>query len=137
MHGRKNSFSVKVLLDGGSGIIAVSELIATRMGHFYGQSVTRLSQASTVRGADGATTTIKEITQAVHSGYGPVVLRNKVLAVIPGTDDVLIVGFKTLRDDLNIDVKQSFEDAATKQVELRISGLEQEPTSLRQVCESA
>ncbi|CAM9644548.1 unnamed protein product, partial [Discosporangium mesarthrocarpum] len=100
----KTPFSVKVLLDG-SGITAVSELTAARMGHFYGQRVTRPSQeAFTVRVADGATTTIKEITYpvhlAIHSGFGPVVLRNKVLAVIPGIDDVLIIGSKTLRDDL-------------------------------------
>ncbi|CAM9542763.1 unnamed protein product [Choristocarpus tenellus] len=136
MHG-KLPFSMKALMDPESGITGISESLVKKMQQYFGGVVLMkpLHQPFPVKIANDFSETIGSVTRplnaALHSDYGPVVVRNLVLAVISGNVDVNIVDSKTLRDVLGFDIKRSFEEVAQRKTELHITDLEQDITSMR------
>ncbi|CAM9863223.1 unnamed protein product [Choristocarpus tenellus] len=135
MHGEL-PFSMKALMDPGSGITSISESLVKKMQQrFDGAALKKpLHQPYPIKIANGLSESIGNVTRplnvVLHSGYGPIVVRTLVLALTPGNDDVLIVVSKTLRDVLGFDTKQSFEEATQRKTELHIAGLEQDITSM-------
>ena len=119
--------TVKTLLDPGSGIAAISEKLVHSLQDKYRDSNIMLSSSGRqyVRVADGRNRLIDcktcPLHVRLHSAWGPVTLRNKIFAVMPGNDEVVIIGSKTLRDDLGIDVKQNFDETARMQAQLVVN----------------
>ena len=101
-HGRR-AMEINAVLDSGAGITCISEKLATRLSqHFARMQVAfpfHRGHYATV--ADGRKVAMIERTGraqvTLNAARAPVVI-GLVLAVIPGDDDVLIVGNKTTTD---------------------------------------
>ena len=87
--------------------------------------VEAMQQEHNLRVVDGRELFVTEKTcqvdVAVHTGWGPKVVRSQRFAVIPGTDDVLIIGSPMLKR-LGIDVYRDMEENARKDLEVHIEG---------------
>ena len=112
-----DSMTVGTVLDSGLGITCLSERLAQQMEqNFQGERLVhpRVKEMS-VQLAEGQTVVVMNQTRTLHvaigTPWGPVVI-SFAFAVIPGTDSVLILGSKTLREKMGIDVMASLKSKA-------------------------
>ena len=107
-------FWVETVLDSRSGITCMHEKLAWRLeAHFSDDRLAYSFPISySIRVADGRKVAMTQQTQRlyglVHTTWGSVV-KGVGFAVIPGTDDVLVLGVKTLHDESTIGVMQSLQ----------------------------
>ena len=112
-----DSMTVGTVLDSGSGITCLSERLAQQMEeHFRGERLVHpCVNEMSVQLANGTKVVVRNQTRtlqvAIGTPWGPGVMFT-AFAVIPGTDSVLIVGSKTLREKLGIDVMASLKGKA-------------------------
>ena len=109
--------TVKTVLDSGSGMTCISSRTAERLKeHFGGEYVVcDFDCGVKARVSDGRVIPIGERTVSVRvtlmTPWAPVIF-DVTLAIVPGDDDVLIIGSKTLRERLGIDVMEGLRKAA-------------------------
>ena len=107
-----DAMTVGAVLHSRSGITCLSERLAQKIEkHFGGQRLVHpCVKEMYVQLANGQKIVVKNLTRtlrvAIGTPWGPVVI-SSAFAVIPGTDSVLILGSKTLREKLRIDVMVS------------------------------
>ena len=112
-----DSMTVGTVLDSESGITCLSERLARQMEqHFRGERLVHpCVKEMSVQLANGQKVVVRNQTRtlqvAIGTPWDPVVI-STVFAVIPGTDSVLILGSKTLREKLVIDVMASLKSKA-------------------------
>ena len=112
-----DSMTLGIVLDSGSGITCLSERLAQQMEqHFRGERLVHpYVKEMYVQLANGQKVVVRNqirtLQVAIGTPWGPVVI-STVFAVIPGTDSVLILGSKTLREKLGIDVMASLKGKA-------------------------
>ena len=112
-----DSIMVGTVLDSGSGITCLSEQLSQQMEqHFRGERLVHpcLKEMS-VQLANGQKVVVRNQTRTLQGTIGtpwsPGVI-STAFAVIPGTGSVLILGSKTLREKLGIDVMSSLKGKA-------------------------
>ena len=104
-----DSMTVGTVFDSGSGITCLSERLAQQMEqHFRGERLVHpCVKEMFVQLANGHKVVARNQTRtlqvAIGTPWGPVAI-STTFAVIPGTDSVQILGSKTLRKKLKIDV---------------------------------
>eukprot|EP00752_Nemacystus_decipiens_P016680 g14920.t1 len=122
-------FPVKAVLDSGAGISTISTAVARRLQETHRDStiVEALGHQRELRLADGSRRSVEHktlpLTVALHTGWGPTVLREQRFAVMPGDDDVVIVGSPMLKR-FGIDVHEMANAVARKGHEARIAGVD-------------
>eukprot|EP00903_Cladosiphon_okamuranus_P006086 g5996.t1 len=120
---------VKAVLDSGAGLGTIPPSIARRMQDVFPDVavVSDMTRAQPLRAVDGRELTVTEKTcpvrVALHTAWGPVVLDPQPLAVMPGTDDVMIIG-KPMLKRLGIDVDAAAEASARARHDDRLEGVE-------------
>ena len=112
-----DSMTVGTVLDSGSSITCLSERLAQRMEQrFRGKPLVHpCVKDMSVKLANGQKVVVRNQTSilqvAIGTPWGPVVI-STAFAVIPGNDSELILGSKTLREKLGIDVMVSLKGKA-------------------------
>ena len=105
---------LQAVLDSASGVTGISERLLERLrNHFGGVDVSPLTSGPCqVSVADGRAfkeryQTTDDLQVTLHVPHGHLTLR-VAFVVLPGSDDVTIIGSKTLRESLDIDIVQTF-----------------------------
>ena len=112
-----DSMTVGTVLDSGLGFTCLSERLAQQMEqHFRGERMVHSCvKEMSLQLANGQKVVVRNQTRtlqvAIGTPWGPVVL-STAFAVIPATDSVLILGSKTLREKLGIDIMASLKGKA-------------------------
>jgi len=120
---------VKAVLDSGAGLSTISAAVAAKMQAAHPQVtiVEPLGHQRELRLADGSRRSVEHKTLplnvALHTGWGPTVLRAQQFAVMPGDDDVVIVGSPMLKR-FGIDVHEMASARARQGHDARIAGVE-------------
>lgn len=102
--------SVKGVFDTGAGMNAVSEVVAATIQHKFPelQIIEELSQPQRVRVVDGQDLVVTQRTCplriAIHTAFGPRVVSPERFVVLPGSDDVMLIGSPMLRSVFGIDI---------------------------------
>ena len=102
------SMTVGTVLDSGSGITCLSERLAQQMEqHFRGELLVHpCVKEMSVQLVNGQKVVVRNqartLQAAIGTPWGPMAI-STAFAVIPGTDSVLILESKTLREKLGID----------------------------------
>lgn len=91
-------------------------------------AITRtMNPSQSLRVADGRPLQVTEMTcpvrMALHTSFGPVTLDPFVFAVMPGTDDLLVLGCPML-EVLNLNIYTSLTECARRKVECRAKPME-------------
>ena len=109
-------YMMGTVLDSGAGISCVSEAtVCALQKRFLGVDVVQPydGEQHQVMLADGRTVLIERntfsLTATIMTPWAPVTIR-LALAVIPGEDDLLILGSKTMREKLSVDVIKQLRD---------------------------
>lgn len=111
----------------GAGLSSMTASIANNLQATFPDvaNVCALTQPRKLRVVDGCELLVTEKTclvrLAIHTAWGPVVVEPQHFAVMPGTDDVVIVGSPTLKR-LGIDVYQSVGECARAGHDARVAG---------------
>ena len=119
---------MKAVLDSGAGLSTITKCLLKKLEDSNPTIpvVEAMQQEHKLRVVDGRELFVTEKTcqvdVAVHTGWGPKVVRSQRFAVMPGTDDVLIIGSPMLKR-LGIDVYRDMEESARKDREAYIEGL--------------
>ena len=113
---------VKAILDTGSGVTTVSEEVIEKLQCAFPDVsiISPLESSQQVRVADGRALDVQRKTCplriALHTSFGPVTLDPISLAVMPGVEDVLILGNATL-ERLGLDIYASLAECGRKRVD--------------------
>lgn len=103
-------YTVKGEYDSGAGINAISAKLVREMQVVFPgvQLVESMNKSLKVRAVDGRDVVVTECTcplrLAIHTPNGPHVANFERLVVLPGEDDVLIIGRPMLRDLFGLDI---------------------------------
>ena len=111
-------------LDSASGVTGISERLLERLRrHFGGVDVSPLkSGPCQVSVADGRALTARyqttdDLQVTLRAPHGRISFR-VAFVILPGSDDVMIIGSKTLRESLDIDIVQAFHQRVSQVGEL-------------------
>ena len=115
---------LQAVLDSASGVTGISERLLERLRrHFGGVDVSPLkSGPCQVSVADGRALTARyqttdDLQVTLRAPYGRISFR-VAFVILPGSDDVMIIGSKTLRESLDIDIVQAFHQRVSQVGEL-------------------
>ena len=115
---------LQVVLDSASDVRGISERLLEGMRrHFGGVDVSSLkSGPCQVSVADGRALTAQyqttdDLQVTLHAPHGRISFR-VAFVILPGSDDVMIIGSKTLRESLDIDIVQAFHQRVSQVGEL-------------------
>ena len=107
------------MLDSGAGVSCISEKMAADLGaHFEGTRIVYpMTKTAKARVADGRELAIKNQTRRMNvtilTPWAPVEVTLS-LAVLPGIDDVLIIGSKSMRERLGVEIMASLKDSIVR-----------------------
>ena len=115
---------MQAVLDSASGVTGISERLLERLRrHFGGVDVSPLkSGPCQVSVADGRALTARyqttdDLQVTLRAPHGRISFR-VAFVILPGSDDVMIIGSKTLRESLDIDIVQAFHQRVSQVGEL-------------------
>ena len=115
---------MQAILDSASGVTGISERLLERLRrHFGGVDVSPLkSGPCQVSVADGRALTARyqttdDLQVTLRAPHGRISFR-VAFVILPGSDDVMIIGSKTLRESLDIDIVQAFHQRVSQVGEL-------------------
>ena len=115
---------LQAVLDSASGVTGISERLLERLRrHFGGVDVSPLkSGPCQVSVADGRALTARyqttdDLQVTLRAPHGRISFR-VAFVILPGSDDVMIIGSKTLRESLDIDIVQAFHQRVSQVGEL-------------------
>eukprot|EP00903_Cladosiphon_okamuranus_P011351 g10699.t1 len=117
------------VLDSGAGVSTIPESIVRKLqvANPDVQIAHAMDPVPALRVADGRDLRVTQKTcpvrLALHTSWGPVVVSPQSFAVMPGADDVVIIG-KPMLKRLGIDVDASAEETARAGHEARVTGVE-------------
>eukprot|EP00903_Cladosiphon_okamuranus_P017345 g15980.t1 len=120
---------VKAVLDSGAGVSTIPPGIADKLQAMFPDVtvVGAMDRPQPLKVVDGREILVTKKTcplrVALHTSWGPVVLAPEPLAVMPGTDDVMIIGTPMMAR-LGIDVDAMADARAREGQEARVSGVE-------------
>ena len=111
---------LQAVLDNASGVTGISERLLERLRkHFGGVDVSPLkSGPCQVSVADGRVFTARyqttdDLQVTLQAPHGRISFR-VAFVILPGSDDVMIIGSKTLRESLDIDIVQAFHQRVSQ-----------------------
>ena len=117
-------FGLQAVLDSASGVTGISERLLGRLRrHFGGVDVSPLkSGPCQVSVADGLALmaryqTTDDLQVTLQDPHGCISFRG-AFVILPGSDDVMIIGSKTLSESLDIDIVQAFHQQVSQVGEL-------------------
>ncbi|CAB1109830.1 unnamed protein product [Ectocarpus sp. CCAP 1310/34] len=117
------------ILDSGAGLTAMSASVAQKLQKKCPDVsvVVSTDHPHQVKTVEGRLVTVTEKTcpvrMTIHTQWGPVVLDPRAFAVMPGTDDVVIIGDPTLTK-LGIDVYEAMAQHALKERDMEVRGVD-------------
>ena len=118
------SLGMQAVLDSASGVTGISERLLERLTrHFGGVDVSPLKSGPyQVSVTDGRGLTVRyqttnDLQVTLQAPHGRISFRVAFI-ILPGSDDVMIIGSKTLRESLNIDIVQAFHQRVSQVGEL-------------------
>eukprot|EP00903_Cladosiphon_okamuranus_P015275 g14116.t1 len=120
---------VKAVLDSGAGISTLSTCHVRKLQEAFPdvRVVEPMGQEHMLRVIDGREVRVTEKTcpvrVALHTRWGPVVVSPQRFAVVPGTDDVMIIGSPMMKL-LGIDVYETAAARARAGHDARVTGIE-------------
>ena len=106
---------MKAVLDTGAGLSTITTCLVRKLQAYNPDVhvVEAMQQEHKLRVVDGRELFVTEKTcpvhVAIHTSWGPTILRSQRFAVMPGTDDVVVIGSPMLKH-LSIDVYKAVED---------------------------
>lgn len=106
---------MKAVLDTGAGLSTITTCLVRKLQAYNPdvRVVEAMQQEHKLRVVDGRELFVKEktcpVNVAIHTSWGPTVLRSQRLAIMPGTDDVVVIGSPMLKH-LGIDVYKAVGD---------------------------
>ena len=115
---------LQAVLDSASGVTGISERLLERLRrHFGGVDVSSLTSGPCqVSVADGLALmaryqTTDDLQVTLQDPHGRISFRG-AFVILPGSDDVMIIGSKTLSESLDIDIVQAFHQQVSQVGEL-------------------
>ena len=118
------SLGLQAVMDSASGVTDISERLLERLRkHFWGEDVSPLkSGPCQVSVADGRAfnaqyQTTDDLQVTLQAPHGRITFR-AAFVILPGSDDVMIIGSKTLRESLGTYIGQAFHQRVSEVGEL-------------------